>query len=60
MLLNNDIEVKSEKWMEEMLSYCQREDVGIVGAKLLYPNEKIQHAGDYWDGTVPHSRAYFL
>ena len=45
MLLNNDIEVKSEKWMEEMLSYCQREDVGIVGAKLLYPNEKIQHAG---------------
>ena len=45
LLLNNDIEVKSEKWMEEMLSYCQREDVGIVGAKLLYPNEKIQHAG---------------
>lgn len=45
LLLNNDIEVKTENWMEEMLSYCQREDVGIVGAKLLFPNEKIQHAG---------------
>ena len=43
--MNNDIEVKTENWMEEMLSYCQREDVGIVGAKLLFPNEKIQHAG---------------
>lgn len=45
LLLNNDIEVKTENWMEEMLCYCQREDVGIVGAKLLFPNEKIQHAG---------------
>lgn len=45
LLLNNDIEVITENWMEEMLSYCQREDVGIVGAKLLYPNDKIQHAG---------------
>lgn len=45
LLLNNDIEVKTENWMEEMVSYCQREDVGIVGAKLLFPNEKIQHAG---------------
>ena len=45
LLLNNDIEVKTEIWMVEMLSYCQREDVGIVGAKLLFPNEKIQHAG---------------
>lgn len=45
LFLNNDIEVKSENWLNEMLSYCQREDVGIVGAKLLYGNEKIQHAG---------------
>lgn len=44
-LLNNDIEVKTANWMEEMLSYCQREDVGIVGAKLLYADDKIQHAG---------------
>ena len=45
VLLNNDIEVKTEDWMEEMLGYCQREDVGIVGAKLLFPDERIQHAG---------------
>ncbi len=45
VLMNNDIEVKSESWMEEMLGYCQREDVGVVGAKLLFPDERIQHAG---------------
>ena len=33
-MLNNDIEVISPGWMSEMLGYCQREDVGIVGAKL--------------------------
>ncbi|MGN1140083.1 MAG: glycosyltransferase family 2 protein [Oliverpabstia sp.] len=45
ILLNNDIEVISPDWMEEMLGYCQREDVGIVGAKLYYPDDTIQHAG---------------
>lgn len=45
ILLNNDVEVISEKWIEEMLMYCQRQDVGIVGAKLYYPDDTIQHAG---------------
>lgn len=45
ILLNNDIEVISPDWMEEMLGYCQRDDVGIVGAKLYYPDHTIQHAG---------------
>ena len=45
LLLNNDIEVITENWMEEMLGYCQRDDVGIVGAKLYYPDHTIQHAG---------------
>lgn len=45
LLLNNDIEVITENWLEEMLSLCQREDVGIVGAKLLYPDNTVQHAG---------------
>ncbi|MEG1137041.1 MAG: glycosyltransferase family 2 protein [Lachnospiraceae bacterium] len=45
LLLNNDTEVISSSWIEEMLSYCQRDDVGIVGAKLYYPDDTIQHAG---------------
>lgn len=45
LLLNNDIEVKTENWMEEMLGYCLRDDVGAVGVKLLFEDEKIQHAG---------------
>lgn len=45
VLLNNDIEVITPEWMEIMLGYCQRADVGIVGAKLYYPDDTIQHAG---------------
>lgn len=45
VLLNNDVEVISEDWIEEMLSNCQRKDVGIVGAKLYYPDDTVQHAG---------------
>lgn len=46
LLLNNDIEVITPEWIEEMLQFAQLSDVGAVGAKLLYPgSEKIQHAG---------------
>ena len=45
LMLNNDIEVISPSWMSEMLGYCQREDVGIVGAKLYYSDDTVQHAG---------------
>lgn len=45
LLLNNDIEVVSPAWIEEMLMFSQRLDVGAVGAKLLYPNDTIQHCG---------------
>lgn len=45
VLLNNDTKVLSNDWMEEMLGICQRDDVGIVGVKLLYPDFKVQHAG---------------
>ena len=37
LLLNNDTEVITPEWLENMIGYCKREDVGIVGAKLLYP-----------------------
>ena len=45
LFLNNDCEVITRLWIEEMLMYAQREDVGAVGVKLLYPNREIQHAG---------------
>lgn len=45
LLLNNDTEILTPEWMEEMLMFAQREDVGAVGAKLYYPDGTIQHAG---------------
>jgi glycosyltransferase involved in cell wall biosynthesis/LmbE family N-acetylglucosaminyl deacetylase len=45
ILLNNDIEIITEDWIEELLSFAQRKDIGAVGAKLYYPNDSIQHAG---------------
>lgn len=45
LLLNNDIEVISPEWLSSMLEHAQREEVGAVGAKLLYFNNTIQHAG---------------
>ncbi len=44
-LLNNDIEVIHDDWLREMVSHAVREEVGAVGAKLLYPDDSIQHAG---------------
>ncbi len=45
LFLNNDIEVMSSEWLSAMLEHIQRDGVGAVGAKLLYPNDTIQHAG---------------
>ncbi|SDS00487.1 Glycosyltransferase, GT2 family [Halopseudomonas xinjiangensis] len=44
-LINNDIEVISPSWLREMVSHALRPEVGAVGAKLSYPNDRIQHAG---------------
>lgn len=45
LLLNNDTEIINAECLEELLSYCMREDTGIVGARLFYPDDTIQHAG---------------
>ena len=45
LLLNNDTELIEPDSIREMLGFCQREDVGIVGARLLYGDDTIQHAG---------------
>ena len=69
ILLNNDTEVLSPDWIQEMLMYSQREDVGAVGAKLYYPDGTIQHAGigigikmlaGHWHKNFPKDRpGYF-
>ena len=45
LFLNNDVKSINPDWMEEMLGVCQRPEVGGVGAKLIYPDNTIQHAG---------------
>jgi len=61
LFLNNDIEILEPKWMEELLMYAQREDVGAVGAKLFYADNTIQHNGIITgagpDGIAIHSHA---
>jgi len=45
VLLNNDTEVISPDWLEAMMEHTQRKHIGVAGAKLLYDNDTIQHAG---------------
>ena len=45
LLLNNDTEVIAAEWLDAMLEHSQRPEVGVVGAKLLYADRRIQHAG---------------
>jgi len=56
IFLNNDIEIITPNWIEEMLMFCQRDDVGAVGAKLYFSNRSIQHAGVVLgiEGTAGH------
>lgn len=61
ILLNNDIEVITPGWIQEMLMFAQRKDVGAVGAMLYYPDDTIQHAGVILGigGVAGHSHKYF-
>ena len=43
--LNNDIEVVDENWLSELVSFAVRDGIGAVGAKLLYPDGRVQHGG---------------
>ena len=45
LFINNDMEVISESWIERLIGYAQREDVGCVGCKLYYKDNTIQHGG---------------
>jgi O-antigen biosynthesis protein len=60
LLLNNDVEVISSEWLRAMVEQAQRPEVGAVGAKLLYPNDQIQHAGTVLGigGVASHSHKF--
>jgi GT2 family glycosyltransferase len=60
LFLNNDTEIISQNWLSEMLSLCQLDDVGAVGAMLYYPDNTIQHAGVITGlgGYAGHSHKY--
>ncbi len=60
LFLNNDTEVISPDWLERMLEFALRGDVGAVGAKLYYPDNTIQHAGVILGagGIAGHSHQY--
>lgn len=45
LFLNNDIEAISDGWLVAMLEQAQRDEVGVVGARLIYPDGRVQHAG---------------
>ena len=45
-LLNNDTEVITPDWLEEMVGHLLQDQVGVVGAKLFYPDGRVQHGGD--------------
>ncbi|MEM1200630.1 MAG: glycosyltransferase, partial [Pseudomonadota bacterium] len=60
-LINNDIEVISPDWLDEMVSWAVQPEVGCVGAKLFYANDTVQHAGVVLGlgGVAGHSHKHF-
>ena len=59
-LLNDDTEIISQGWLSEMVSHALRPEIGVVGAKLLYPDKTVQHAGVITGlgGVAGHAHKY--
>jgi hypothetical protein len=58
LFLNDDTEVIHPQWLSQMMGYAQIEGVGVVGARLMYPNDTIQHAGvvhGFHNGLAGHA-----
>lgn len=60
-LMNNDIEIITPEWIEEMVSLASRPGTGCVGARLWYPDDTLQHGGIILGigGVAGHSHKYF-
>jgi O-antigen biosynthesis protein len=48
IFLNDDIEITDPGWLDALLAHAVRPEVGVVGARLLYPDRRVQHAGIVW------------
>lgn len=59
-LMNNDIEILTPDWLEEMLSFATRPGIGAVGARLWYPDGRLQHGGVILGigGVAGHAHKY--
>lgn len=59
-LMNNDIEILTPDWLEEMVSFASRAEIGCVGARLWYPDGRLQHAGCVLGvgGVASHAHRY--
>ncbi len=56
LFLNDDIEARQAGWLDALLEYAQLPEIGVVGARLLYPDGKVQHGGQYLaDGHARHA-----
>ena len=60
LMLNNDTRVITSEWIEFLLGHARQDDVGCVGAKLLYPDDTIQHAGVIIHRGGPNHTGIFL
>ena len=60
-MMNNDIEVIEKEWLRDMVGHALRSEIGCVGAKLLYKNNMVQHAGVILGigGVAGHAHKYF-
>src|SRR5262249_1506436 len=61
LFLNNDTQIITPDWLESMVEHVIRPEVGVVGARLLYPNKTLQHAGIILGigGIAGHSHKHF-
>jgi GT2 family glycosyltransferase len=53
LLLNDDMEVTTPEWLERMVMYSEREEIGAVGAKLVWGDSRLQHVGLDFDNGLP-------
>lgn len=54
LLLNDDVEITVPNWIERMVMYSEREEIGAVGGRLLWGDTRLQHVGIGFEGGLPH------